>query len=214
MSQQNKITLQSDINSQIADNTSGNISAADVRNNLINMTDSLLFNSGSQGITGSLTVTEGITGSLEGIATTASFVVTAQTASYVVTAQTASYVVNAQTASYVETAQTASFVELAQTASYVVTAQTASYVVTAQTASFVDALNISGTGPFALTGSNSFFGNQTITGSITVSGSNITHVFPVISASLDFADDTAAAAGGVPLGGLYRTGNVIQIRIN
>ena len=169
MSQQNKITLQSDINSQIADNTSGNISAADVRDNLINMTDSLLFNSGSQGITGSLTVTEGITGSLEGIATTASFVVTAQTASY---------------------------------------------VVTAQTASFVDALNISGTGPFALTGSNSFFGNQTITGSITVSGSNITHVFPVISASLDFADDTAAEAGGVPLGGLYRTGNVIQIRIN
>jgi hypothetical protein len=143
MSQQNKITLQSDINSQIADNTSGNISAADVRDNLINMTDSLLFNSGSQGITGSLTVTEGITGSLQGTATTASYVVTAQTASYVETAQTASfvltasYVENAQTASYVENAQTASFVELAQTASYVETAQTASYTVNAQQATSV-----------------------------------------------------------------------------
>jgi hypothetical protein len=56
MSQQNKSTLQSAINTQLADNTSGDISAADVRDNLINMTDSLLFNSGSQGITGSLIV--------------------------------------------------------------------------------------------------------------------------------------------------------------
>ena len=56
MSQQDKSTLQSAINTQLADNTSGDISAADVRDNLINMTDSLLFNSGSQGITGSLAV--------------------------------------------------------------------------------------------------------------------------------------------------------------
>ena len=56
MSQQNKSTLQSAINTDLADNTSGDISAADVRDNLINMTDSLLFNNGSQGITGSLIV--------------------------------------------------------------------------------------------------------------------------------------------------------------
>ena len=61
MSQQNKTTLQSAINTQLADNTSGDISAADVRDNLINMTDSLLFNSGSQDITGSLTVTQYVT---------------------------------------------------------------------------------------------------------------------------------------------------------
>jgi hypothetical protein len=90
MSQQNKTTLQSAINAQLADNTSGDISAADIRDNLINITDSLLFNSGSQGITGSLTATS-FTGSLLGTATTASYVVTAQTASYVKTAQTASY---------------------------------------------------------------------------------------------------------------------------
>jgi len=34
-----------------------------------------------------------------------------------------------------------------------------------------------------------------------------------VSASLNFADDTAAAAGGVPLGGLYRNGNFILIRL-
>ena len=66
MSQQNKTTLQSAINTQLADNTSGDISAADVRDNLINMTDSLLFNSGSQGITGSLNISEflSVTGSI------------------------------------------------------------------------------------------------------------------------------------------------------
>jgi len=74
MSQQNKTTLQAAINSNLADNTTGNIGAADIRDNLINITDSLLFNSGSQSITGSLIATQGFTGSLQGIATTSSFV--------------------------------------------------------------------------------------------------------------------------------------------
>jgi len=91
MSQQNKSTLQAAINTQLADNTSGDISAADVRDNMINMTDSLVFNEGTgQTITGGLTVTGGITGSLQGTATTASYVVTAQTASYVLNAVSAS----------------------------------------------------------------------------------------------------------------------------
>jgi hypothetical protein len=34
-----------------------------------------------------------------------------------------------------------------------------------------------------------------------------------VSSSLNFANDGAASAGGVPLGGLYRNGNVIQIRL-
>jgi hypothetical protein len=109
MSQQNKTTLQSSINSQLADNTSGDISAADIRDNLINVTDSLLFNSGSQGITGSLTATS-FTGSLQGIATTASYVLIAasssfsSTASFALTSQTASYILNATSASYAATA--------------------------------------------------------------------------------------------------------------
>ena len=59
-----------------------------------------------------------------------------------------------------------------------------------------------------------FVNNLNISGSITHGNAAdgfiiLTHV----SESLNFADDTAAAAGGVPLGGLYRSGNVISIRI-
>ncbi len=40
-----------------------------------------------------------------------------------------------------------------------------------------------------------------------------TMILASVSSSLNFANDSAAQAGGVPLGGLYRNGNVIQIRI-
>ena len=39
-------------------------------------------------------------------------------------------------------------------------------------------------------------------------------VLTEVSESLNFSNDTAAQAGGVPLGGLYRNGNAIQIRIS
>ena len=39
-------------------------------------------------------------------------------------------------------------------------------------------------------------------------------VLTQVSASLNFVDDAAAAAGGVPLGGLYRNGNFILVRIS
>jgi hypothetical protein len=95
MSQQNITTLQANINSQLADNTSGLISAADVRDNLINMTDSLLFNNGSsQTLTSALTVSAGITGSLQGTATTASYVANAVSASYATQALSASWAPN------------------------------------------------------------------------------------------------------------------------
>jgi hypothetical protein len=38
-------------------------------------------------------------------------------------------------------------------------------------------------------------------------------VLAEVSASFDYADDTAAAAGGVPLGGLYHTTGTIKIRL-
>ena len=60
MSQQNKTQLQSTINTNIADNTVGDITAADVRNSLINATDSLLFNSGSQTFNGTLTISDSL----------------------------------------------------------------------------------------------------------------------------------------------------------
>ena len=51
-----------------------------------------------------------------------------------------------------------------------------------------------------------------VSGSARLEASTI--VLTQVSASLNFADDTAAAAGGVPLGGLYRNGNVVSIRIS
>lgn len=56
-----------------------------------------------------------------------------------------------------------------------------------------------------------------VTGSLDVTGSIETDGFVIlsqVSSSLDFADDSAAASGGVPLGGLYRNGNAIQIRLS
>jgi uncharacterized protein YuzE len=58
----------------------------------------------------------------------------------------------------------------------------------------------------------------TISGSLLVSGSSHTIqsgyvILQQVSQSLNFVDDAAAAAGGVPLGGLYRNGNFIVIRI-
>jgi trimeric autotransporter adhesin len=79
MAQKNKSSLQSSINAEVNDNITGEITALDVRGNLIDVTDSLLFNSGSQSFTGSLTATS-FTGSLLGTssnATTASYALNA-----------------------------------------------------------------------------------------------------------------------------------------
>jgi hypothetical protein len=74
------------------------------------------------------------------------------------------------------------------------------------------------TGSALITGSLSVSGSMTaITGSFAVSGSETINGFTTltrVSQSLNYADDTAAAAGGVPLGGLYRNGNFVLIRLS
>ena len=65
---------------------------------------------------------------------------------------------------------------------------------------------------FAVTSSNNtYYGENTFTNKVTHTNGYV--VLSQVSASLNFVDDTAAAAGGVPLGGLYRNGNFIVIRI-
>ena len=66
--------------------------------------------------------------------------------------------------------------------------------------------NIVGAANLATTGSNTFYGNQTV--------QNGYVILSQVSQSLNFSDDAAAAIGGVPLGGLYRNGNFIAIRIS
>jgi hypothetical protein len=78
----------------------------------------------------------------------------------------------------------------ATTASYALTATSASYALTATSASFA---------------STASYLNP-------IQSSYV--ILSQVSASLNYADDTAAAAGGVPLGGLYRNGNFILIRIS
>jgi hypothetical protein len=106
-----------------------------------------------------------------------------QTASFVMTAQTASYVLNAVSSSYALSAsvsQTASFVMTAQTASYVLNAVSSSYALSASYAiSSSNAVSSSNANllegirrsTLATTGSNTFIGNQTINGILTVSSS-------------------------------------------
>jgi hypothetical protein len=101
-------------------------------------------------------------------ADTASYVTTAQTASFVLQAVSSSYALTASyaanvpvTASY---ALTASYVENAQSASYVLNAVSSSYALTASYA-----LNAGEGG--ATTGSNTFIGDQVISGSLAVTGS-------------------------------------------
>jgi hypothetical protein len=78
---------------------------------------------------------------------------------------------------------------------------------------------------------NVYINESTLTGNISTGGSSLyysgsvwtnnqntrltetTAILARVSSSLNFANDTAAAAGGVPLGGLYRNGNAIQIRL-
>ena len=81
----------------------------------------------------------------------------------------------------------------ATTASYALTATSASYAVNATSASY------------AINATTASYLNPIVSSYV---------VLTQVSQSLNFVDDAAAAAGGVPLGGLYRNGNFILIRIS
>lgn len=61
---------------------------------------------------------------------------------------------------------------------------------------------------------SSYFAPTTFNNQVTVVGSPAYVVLTTVSQSLNFANDTAAAAAGVPLGGLYRNGSFIMIRMS
>ena len=61
MPQQTRPNLQTDINTDIADNVTGAITAGDVRVNMINMTDSVPFLTGSNAFDGATTITGSLT---------------------------------------------------------------------------------------------------------------------------------------------------------
>jgi hypothetical protein len=126
-------------------------------------------------ISGSLTLKQGATGSLLG---TASFAVSA---SYSNNSTSASYSNNSTSASYALNATSASYAATATSASYALNATSASY---ASLAANSILLNGTASSVFATTGSNTFVGNQTISGS--VKGNVTTLAITSQTASLDF----------------------------
>lgn len=82
------------------------------------------------------------------------------------------------------------------------------------TGSLLNTGSINQIGTLSVTGDSTLTGNTTLTnsGSTSVTITDGYIILTEVSQSLNFADDTAAAAGGIPLGGLYRNGNFIQIR--
>lgn len=62
-------------------------------------------------------------------------------------------------------------------------------------------------------GSTLYYSGSVWTNNQSVKFTETSAILSSVSSSLNFANDTLAAAGGVPLGGLYRNGNVIQIRL-
>ena len=109
--------------------------------------DSIIV-TGSAQVSGSLSVTGGITGSFQGTATTASYVLNAVSASFATSAAaatTASYVLNAVSSSFATSAAnatTSSYILNAASASY---ALTSSFATTAVTSSFANAFTVAGT---------------------------------------------------------------------
>jgi hypothetical protein len=67
-------------------------------------------------------------------------------------------------------------------------------------------------GSSSVQGSSTFVNNSLLGSAVTIENGFV--ILTQVSASLNYANDNAAALNGVPLGGLYRNGNFIQIRIS
>jgi hypothetical protein len=162
------------------------------------------------------------------------------TASY---ALTASYVANAQTASYTLNSVSSSYSNYALTASYALNAAAASGFPYTGSANITGSIDVVGSSAFGDTSNynsthnftgivyitapstyannyaNSYFANGTglsVDGNIEVTGSLLvqsTTILSQVSSSFNFANDAAAATGGIPLGGLYHTSGTIKIRL-
>ena len=67
--------------------------------------------------------------------------------------------------------------------------------------------NLFVTGTFSVSGSQTYSGSANFLGAVVASGSGNSVL------GSNYADDTAAAAGGIPIGGMYHNAGAIRIRI-
>jgi len=94
------------------------------------------------------------------------------------------------------------------------------YTITGSVLNFTNAppANIDGEIRYLMGSTTSLINGNTVSSSYALTSSYVNTLNQIVilsqvSSSLNFANDGTAASGGVPLGGLYRNGNVIQIRL-
>jgi hypothetical protein len=169
--------------------SSGSNQFGDASNDTQTLWGTVDIKSGPVLVTGSLDVSEGITGSLLG---TASYAINALSSSYALTSTSASHAENtdnaisssyALTTSYVENAQTASYVQTAQTASYVQTAQTASYVLQAVSASYATLAQTANTASYVKNAQTASYVENAQTASYVQTAQTASYVLQAVSAS-------------------------------
>jgi hypothetical protein len=169
--------------------SSGSNQFGDASNDVQTLYGTVDIKTGPVLVTGSLDVSEGITGSLLG---TASYAINALSSSYALTSTSASHAENtdnaisssyALTASYVENAQTASYVQTAQTASYVQTAQTASYVLQAVSASYATLAQTANTASYVKNAQTASYVENAQTASYVQTAQTASYVLQAVSAS-------------------------------
>jgi hypothetical protein len=162
-----------------------------------------VLTSGSDASLNSLTVINGITGSLFGTATTASYILQAVSASYSLSSSLAT------TASYVQNAQTSSYVLQAVSASYATSASNA------LTSSYVNPLNqaVQITGSLTVSGSTTLSGSLNISGSITATGNQTTIGYLLVGSGSTNNTPTYGAAPNAVVGMNTGTaGAVLELR--
>lgn len=151
------------------------------------------INSNTQ-VTGSLVVSAGITGSLQGtasLATTASYI-----AGYVLNSSTSSFVTNSQTSSFVTNSQTSSFVTNNQTGSFVTTSSFNSYTGSA-TSRFAGTASYATTASYALNGGG---GGTTSTASLLTTASATGNTITFTKGDTTTFDVTVSGGTGAPGG--------------
>jgi hypothetical protein len=210
------------------------------------MTSSAIYSSGSlirleknTQITGSLNVSAGITGSLQGTASWASNYIesdpifTSKSGSFATTASfnsftssinvftqsinswTSSVVLNTQTGSFVTNSQTSSFVTNSQTSSFVTNSQTSSFVTNSQTSSFVtNSQTGSMLSPYTLNSQTSSFVQNSQTSSFVTNSQTSSFVTNSQTGSMSVATasfaQTASFALNASAGGISQ-GKVVAI---
>lgn len=152
-------------------------------------------------------VTGNVTGNLTG---TASFANRATTSSYAATAQ------QATSASFASVATSASYAAFATSASAAVTssfahqARSSSYAITSSYAANADLLDGLNSTQFATTASNTFVGNQVITGSVTTIGTVRTVGNTTITGSLNVSGSSHKIVGNTTVTGSINQ-NIITV---